>query len=62
MGEVKSPIIKGGLMLKMGNKINLNVYVTPELFAAIEQERGLVPRSTFLEAIIKANINNDIKK
>lgn len=49
-------------MFKMGNKINLNVYVTPELFAAIEQRRGLVPRSTFLEAIIKANINNDIKK
>jgi hypothetical protein len=62
LGAVKSPIIKGGLMFKMGNKINLNVYVTPELFAAIEQRRGLVPRSTFLEAIIKANINNDIKK
>jgi hypothetical protein len=37
----------------MGNKILVNVYVTPEVYGRIEITRGETPRSTFLSKVIE---------
>lgn len=45
-------------MLHMGKKINLNVYVTPEVFQAVERKRGLIPRSTYVEHLLVDVLSN----
>lgn len=37
----------------MGNKVIVNVYVTPEVYDRIEVTRGEIPRSTFLSKLIE---------
>jgi hypothetical protein len=36
----------------MTKKQNINIYVTPEVFEAVERKRGLVPRSTYVEHLL----------
>lgn len=45
-------------MLHMCKKINLNVYVTPEVFQAVERKRGLIPRSTYVEHLLVDVLSN----
>lgn len=40
-------------MTNMGKKQNINIYVTHEVFEVVERERGLIPRSTYVEHLIK---------
>lgn len=34
-------------------KININIYVSPEIFKAIESKRGLASRSAYTEDLLK---------
>lgn len=34
-------------------KININIYVSPEIFKAIENKRGLASRSAYTEDLLK---------
>lgn len=33
-------------------KQNINIYVTTEVFEAVERKRGLVPRATYVEHLL----------
>lgn len=39
-----------------GNKIQCVLYLDAEVFEKVEQSRGLTKRSTFIEHIVKSNI------
>lgn len=45
-----------------GNKRNVAIYISHELFNAIERERGLVPRSTFIEYHLNKALKIETKK
>lgn len=46
-------------MPHVGKKCNINIYVTPEVFEAVERKRGLIPRSTFVEHVLKNTLIGD---
>lgn len=44
-----------------GNKQNVSLYISKELYNVIERERGLVLRSTFIEHILKNALMPEIE-
>lgn len=46
-------------MPNTGNKHNVSIYISKELFDVIERERGLILRSTFIEHTLKNALIKD---
>ena len=40
----------------MANKVKIEIYILPEVFEKLEAERGLIPRSTYVEDVLKKSL------
>jgi len=46
----------------VANKVKIEIYVLPEVFEKLEAERGLIPRSTYVEDLIKRSFESEESK